>query len=470
MATTLRRELTLTSAAALVVSNMIGTGIFTTTGFLAGDLGRPLLVIGIWVVGAVVALAGCLAYAELGINLPRSGGEYAYLREAWGPGWGFLSGWVSFFAGFAAPIAAAALAFSAYLGHYFPSLSAPSSQTTYWGYLHLGNAARVSIAVIFGLAAINVVGLRVASRLQNVLTAFKLGVIGVFLIAAFTVGHGNWSHFQTATTRDSGHALGAQFAVSLIFVMFAYSGWNAASYVAEEIKDPERTLPLALLLGAGLVALLYVVLNVAFIYALPLGDMKGVLAVGEASADALFGRRIGDFFSAAMALALLSSINAMSLVGPRVSFAMGQDGCFPAGAARVHPRWGTPARAIVYQAIASAVMVLTGTFEALVYYIGFSLVLFAALAVAGLLRLRTRPQFRRLSVMNWCYPAIPGLFVAMSLWMLTWMFVVRPRESLLGSLTILCGGIFYHLRLRGSLKDPSSGMRETAVKSPSAIK
>ncbi len=305
MTAPLRRVLTVTSCAALVVSNMIGTGIFTTTGFLAGDLGRPLLVLGIWVVGGVVALAGCFAYAELGMNIPRAGGEYAYLREAWGPGWAFLSGWISFFAGFSAPIAATALAFSEYLGHYFPSLAASSAQNPHLRWLHAGNAKWVSIGVIFFFAAINILGLPLASRLQNFLTALKLGVIAVFLISAFAVGHGNWAHFQMATARTSSHGLGSQFAVSLIFVMFAYSGWNAASYVAEEIKDPQRSLPLALGLGTGLVALLYVALNVAFVYALPLGAMKGVVAVGAASSDALFGRRIGDFFSAAMAGALL---------------------------------------------------------------------------------------------------------------------------------------------------------------------
>ena len=448
MTVPLRRVLTVTNCTALVISNMIGTGIFTTTGFLAGDLGRPLPVIGIWVAGAIVALAGCFAYAELGMNIPRAGGEYAYLREAWGPGWGFLSGWISFFAGFSAPIAATALAFSAYLGHYFPALAADSAQPARWC-IHAGNAQWVSIGVIFFFALINILGLHLAARLQNFLTAVKLVVIASFLIAGFSLGRGDWSHLHMATTRSSAHGFSAQFAVSLIFVMFAYSGWNAASYVAEEIKDPQRTLPLALGLGTALVALLYVALNVAFVYALPLGAMKGVVAVGAAASDALFGGHIGNFFSAAMAGALLSSISAMSLVGPRVYFAMGRDRCFPAGAAEVHPRWGTPVKAIAYQTIASALMVLTGTFEALIYYIGFSLILFAALAVAGLLRLRGRAGFRTLRVVNWGYPAIPLLFVLVSAWMLVWTFLLRPRESLLGLATILCGAIFYRWRLRG---------------------
>ena len=462
MTAPLRRVLSVTSCAALVVSNMIGTGIFTTTGFLAGDLGRPLLVLGIWVVGGIVALAGCMAYAELGMNIPRAGGEYAYLREAWGPGWAFLSGWVSFFAGFSAPIAATAIAFSEYLGHYLPGLSRSSEQPTHLSWLHTGGAEWVSVGVIFLFAAINILGVHLAARLQILLTAVKLGVIAVFLIAAFGLGHGDWSHFQAATARTSSHGVGAQFAVSLIFVMFAYSGWNAASYVAEEIKDPQRSLPLALLLGTGMVALLYVTLNVAFVYALPLGAMKGVVAVGAASSGALFGRRIGDFFSAAMAGALLSSISAMSLVGPRVYYAMGRDGCFPGGAAQLHPRWRTPVKAIVYQAIAAGIMVLTGTFESLIYYIGFSLILFAALAVAGLLRLRRRKGFQQLRVMNWGYPAIPLLFVGVSAWMLVWTFALRPRESALGLVTIVCGAIFYHWRLRGAGRPMAGEEQEIA--------
>jgi APA family basic amino acid/polyamine antiporter len=455
----LRRVLTVTSCAALVISNMIGTGIFTTTGFLSGDLGRPLLVLGIWVVGGIVALAGCLAYAELGMNFPRAGAEYAYLREAWGPGWSFLSGWVSFFAGFSAPIAATAIAFSEYLGHYEPALARNSANGAHWGWFHFGGAEWVSVAVIFFFAAVNVLGVQLAAKLQNWLTAFKLGVIGVFLVAAFALGHGDWSHFQMATTRTSSHAVGAQFAVSLIFVMFAYSGWNAASYVAEEIKDPQRSLPLALLLGTGLVALLYLALNVAFVYALPLGAMKGVVAVGATSSDALFGSRIGNLFSAAMAGALLSSISAMSIVGPRVYYAMARDGCFPAGAAQVHSRWRTPVKAIVYQAITAGIMVLTGTFESLIYYIGFSLILFAALAVAGLLRLRRRPGFQKLRVMNWGYPAIPLLFVGVSAWMLVWTFALHTRESTLGLITIVCGAIFYHWRLRGA-RTPVAGEKQ----------
>jgi basic amino acid/polyamine antiporter, APA family len=303
--------------------------------------------------------------------------------------------------------------------------------------------------VIVFLAVVNIFGVGVAAKLQNVLTALKLAMIGAFLALAFTVGHGAWSHFGMPAARTSSHAIGAQFAVSLIFVMFAYSGWNAAAYVAEEMKAPERILPTVLLSGTGLVALLYLALNVTFIYALPLGSLKGVLPVAATAATALFGGRIGNLFAGLITVGLLATVCAMSIVGPRVYYAMARDGYFPGGAARLHEKWRTPVRAILYQAAASVAMVLTGTFEALVYYIGFTLILFAALAVAGLLRLRMRPQWRRLPAISWCYPAIPISFVAMSAWMLVWTLWSRPKESALGLLTIVCGALVYRWKLAG---------------------
>jgi APA family basic amino acid/polyamine antiporter len=430
---------------------MVGTGIFTTTGFLAGDLGRPSLVLAVWLAGAIVAVAGCLSYAELGVNFPFSGGDYVFVREAWGQGWGFLSGWISFFAGFAAPVAAGALAFSEYLGHFFPALPTASRIWVLpapFAWLHLGAGQFVALGVIVFFTLVNILGLRLAANLQTFLTALKVGVLGVFLALAFTVGHGDWSNFSLAATRTSSHSVSAQFAVSLIFVMFAYSGWNAATYVAEEMRTPERTLPAALLVGTGIVALFYLGLNVAFVYALPLESLKGVVRVGAASATALFGARIGGLFSGIMAMAVLSCVSAMVIVGPRVYYAMAQDGCFFRAAARVHPRWHTPAQAVVYQAVASGVMVLTGTFERLIYYIGFALIFFAALATAGLFRMRRRPGWKRLPMVSWGYPLVPAVFVGASLWMLTYTLFLRPTESLLGLFTMACGGVLYHWKFR----------------------
>jgi APA family basic amino acid/polyamine antiporter len=255
-------------------------------------------------------------------------------------------------------------------------------------------------------------------------------------------------NFQLDAVRTSPHSLSAQFAVSLIFVMFAYSGWNAAAYVAEEVRDVQRDLPRALVLGTLVVGVLYVALNAAFLYALPLESLKGVLPVGATTAVALFGSRAGNLFGGVMALSILSCVSAMCIVGPRVYYAMAQDRCFPAGAARVHPAWGTPVGAIVYQALATVVMILTGSFESLIYYIGFTLILASALAVAGLLRLRRRPGWSRLPAVSWCYPAIPVTFLLASLWMLLWTIAARPRDCALGLLTVACGGLFYRLTIR----------------------
>ncbi|MBI4167268.1 MAG: amino acid permease [Acidobacteria bacterium] len=444
----LRKELTLIAATALVVSNMIGTGIFTTTGFLAGDLGRPSLVLGIWLVGAVMVLAGCLSYAELGINFPHSGGEYVYLREAWGPAWGFMTGCVSFLAGFSAPVALSAMGFAEYLSTFYPALRVSQEGPKVLGILHITPGPLLAIALIVGFAFINILGVSLAGRLQSTLTVMTLVVLALFLVLAFAIGDGHWQNLALETARASRHSIPAQFAASLVFVMFAYSGWNAAAYVAEELKDPERALPLALLGGAGLVALLYFALNVAFIYALPLASLKGVVPVGATAARALFGDRVGGFFVIVMALALFGCISAMSLVGPRVTFAMARDGAFFESAARLHPRWHTPVLAILFQSAGASVLVLTGTFKALIAYVGFALVLFASLATAGLFRLRKRPGWKRTAAVNWWYPLVPMLFLLSTTWMLIFSLTLYPKESALGLLTIALGGVIYHLKYR----------------------
>jgi len=452
----LRKELTLTAATALVVSNMIGTGIFTTTGFLAGDLGRPSLVLAIWVVGALIVLTGSLSFAELGINFPRSGGEYVYLREAWGPAWGFMSGWVSFVAGFSGPVALSALGFSEYLSTFFPALRVSQEGPKVLGLLNITPGTLLAVALISAFALVNIFGLTLAARLQSTLTITTLGVLAFFLILAFTVGDGHWDNLGLETARTSMHSLPAQFAASLVFVMFAYSGWNAAAYVAEEMKDPQRILPRALVGGASIVALFYVALNVAFLYALPLSSLKGVVAVGATAAQALFGSFVGGFFVIVMALALFGCVSAMSLVGPRVSFAMARDKAFLAAAARIHPRWQTPVTAILCQSGLACALVLTGQFRALINFVGFALVLFVSLAAAGLLRLRKRPRWKRTAAIDWCYPAIPLLFILSTAWVLIFSLTLNPRESALGLVMIALGGLMYHFMFRKSTNASAS--------------
>ncbi len=446
------RQLGTLSATALVVSNMIGVGIFTTTGFLAGDLGDPWVVIGIWIVGGVLALAGALCYAELGVNFPRSGGEYVYLSEAWGAAWGFIDGWVSFFAGFSAPIAAAALAISAYLAFFFPALStdAPAGFVIPLGIAQLsfGGAQLTATAIVVVFTIANLAGVSRVAALQNALTATKLIVIAAFLLLGFTVGQGDWGHFSQMAGRTSSSPIAAQFAISLIFVFYGYSGWNAAVYVAEEIRDPERTLPKALVLGTLFVSALYVGLNVLYIYAAPLEELKGVDAVGGKAAASLFGQRAGGFFSAAMALSLLATVNAMSMIGPRVYYAMARNGAFFSAAAKVHPRWQSPWVAVLAQGVCCCVLILTGTFRSLANYIGFMLFLFSALSVLAVFKFRRRTGWKRSPWVDIGYPVIPLAYVAMNAWVVFYFAQDNWKEALWGLVTVLGALLAYYLSRR----------------------
>jgi APA family basic amino acid/polyamine antiporter len=451
----LLRQLGLFSATALVVSNMIGTGIFTGTGFLAGDLGSPKLVLSIWVVGGIVAFLGAACYSELGINFPSSGGEYVYLTRAFGPTWGFMTGWASFFAGFSAPIAAAALAFSEYLGHFFPALSQENAPVIAgsgeWA-IRVGGAQAVACGLVAVFTVLNILGVQRVARVQNVLTGAKVLVLLAFIVLGFTLGDGNTSNFAQTAARSTATPLVAQFALSLVFVFVAYSGWNAATYVAEELRQPARTLPLALGIGTVLVTALYLALNFVFIYAAPLEELKGNQAVGALAASRLFGPEIAGIFSGLMALSLMSTVNAMITVGPRVYYAMAGNGAFPAVAGKVHPRFHTPVAAIVAQGVCTMLMTLT-PFLQLIQYIGITLTFFAAMSVASLFIFRRRPGWQKLRVVSFAYPLFPVLFILVGIWITYQGIVLKPYIALATGLTLATGALVYHLRLRSRTPD-----------------
>ena len=430
---------------------MVGQGIFTSTGFLAADLGSAKLILLIWVVGGICALAGAFCYSELGVNFPSSGGEYVYLTEAYGPSWGFMTGWISFFAGFSAPIAVAALAFADYLGYFTPGTRQSNAQITLgsgaWAW-HFGGAQLVACLLIAVFTTLNLFGVQRVARVQNLLTGLKVTVICAFLVLAFTVGDGNWTHFGQHAVRETTRPLPAQFAISLYWIYVAYSGWNAATYVAEELRQPAKTLPLALAAGTGLVAVLFVALNIAFIYAVPLEQMKGVVAVGSLAALRLFGPGIAGLFSALMALGLMSTVNAEVTVGPRVYYAMAKNRAFFPSAARVHSRWHTPVYAIVAQGVCAAVMTFA-PFRDLIGYIGFLLNFFAVMSVASLLYFRRREGWRKLRVVSFAYPIIPVLFIAVGLWMTFQGILQQPFIALAAALTIATGALFYRFRIYG---------------------
>ena len=441
----LQRRLGLWSATALVVSNMVGTGIFTSTGFMAGDLGSAGVILLAWTVGAAFAFCGALSYSELAVNHPQSGGEYVYLTKAYGPSWGFMSGWVSFFAGFSAPIAAAALAFAGYLAHFFPALDSSKPMFTVGSgnlAFNVGGAQLTACALIGIFTLLNCLRVETVAKVQNALTSLKVVVVLSFILLGLAIGSGSWNHFGAVAVRTSTTPLPAQFLVSLLWVMVGYSGWNAATYVAEEIRDPERTLPRALAIGAGLVAVLYLGLNVTFIYATPLESMKGVLGVGAQAASNLFGTGIAGVFSALMAVAIMSTVNAMVTAGPRVYYAMAKNRAFPGFARRLSPRSCTPVQSVLAQSACAILMTFT-SFPQLVIFIGFTLTLFTMLAVASVFLFRRRTGWQRLGSVSFAYPLIPLAYTLLGLGMTGYGLWWQPVPSIASLGMIGAGALVY---------------------------
>jgi APA family basic amino acid/polyamine antiporter len=429
------------TAAAVVAGNMIGAGIFTTSGFIARDTGSARAMLALWIAGGIVALIGALAYAELGAAMPEAGGEYVYLREAYGPVAGYLSGWTSFFAGFSGAIAAALLAFAGYLVQVLPALALFDQQL-------------VAIATLWILAGIHLAGARRSGRLQNLLTGATVIAIAGLVCAGFAVGHGSFLHFSSAAPAHGSAA------VALIFVLYAYSGWNGAAYLAGEIIDPARGLPRALIAGTGGVIALYVALNALYVWALPISAMSGVLAVGGKAAATLFGPRATTMVAALIALAILSSASAMMMAGPRVYFAMARDGVFPEIFASARDRSG-PAASIVLQATWTTALILVfGVFERVVLYAGFAITLFSTATVAAVVVLRLRKgaaQHRPFLMPG--YPWLAIGYVAVSAWVAVYVAISSPVEAAWGVVTAVGGLPVYWLMRRGRVTRSPARLR-----------
>lgn len=422
----LRRHLATGTATSIVVANMIGTGIFTTTGLMVARLESGWLVMLCWLFGGLLALCGALSYAELAVSMPRAGGEYVYLREIYGPLPAFLTGWTSFFVGFSAPIAATGTAFAAYLSAAGILPHTPLAE----------KAAAIGILLIF--TAIHYCGVRLGARVQNLLTGLKLALLAGLVAAGLASGRGNWVYLKSSSAFWA-PGRWSQLGIALLWVMFAYSGWNASAYVAEEVERPARTLPRSLLVGTLVVMAAYLALNLLFFVAAPLAELSGVVAVGEVATRNLFGPRASTGLAALLSLALLSSLSAYVLIGPRVYYAMARDGFFFRFAARIHPRFGTPGLSILAQSLCAALMILTGTFEQLLTYIGFALGIFPWMAVAGVILLRRREPARERPYRVWGYPLVPVFYLAAMAWILAVAFVNRPGPSLLALATVAAG-------------------------------
>jgi APA family basic amino acid/polyamine antiporter len=431
------RPLGAAHGAALVVASMVGTGVFTTTGMLLQSLGSPLLVLAVWAVAGVLALCGAAVYAELGTMMPRAGGEYVYLSRAFHPAVGFLSGWIGLLVGFAAPTAAGALAFGRYVHAIAPALPQ--------------QGAALALIVVVTLA--HMADVRMGARLQTALTGLVLALIAVFIVGAVASGRGDWSHLTMGVVGGAGASGGGAaapvatagaLAVGLVYVSYAYFGWNAAAYVAGELRDPGRSLPRALVAGTGLVTALYVALNLVFLWAAPPSALAGQVEVAHVAAGALFGPRGATLLSSLVALGLAGSVSAFIMSGPRITVAMAQDGLFFRALGRTGAR-GAPSGAVALQGVLALVAAVTATFDRILMYVGFTLTISAGATVlaAFVLRRREPDAHRPHRALGW--PATGILFLASALFMTAFAVHERPKESAAGLLTLALGGVAYGL-------------------------
>ena len=428
----LTRTLSVFSSTNIVVANMIGAGIFTTSGLLLAELHSPTLMILLWVVGGVLAFCGALSYSELGAAMPEAGGEYVYLSRLYHPIWGFLSGWVSFFVGFSAPLAASALGLSEYLALAFPELLGGSHTVLL--------KRSLAIVVIAALTLVHLRGLEFGARVQNALTIGKVVLIAGFILIGFALGRGNLGHLALGESLSLGPGGWKTIGLSLMWIMFGYSGWNASAYLGSEIRHPERNLPRSLLAGTLVVMLLYFGLNLLFVYAVAPQEMSGVIAVGGLTAARLFGTSAEILVSVLIAFALLSSLSALIIIGPRVYYAMARDGYFFPFAADVHPLRRVPTKSILLQCSIAVVMVLSGTFDQILTYMGFCLGIFPILAVLGVMKLRrSGAGAYRMPA----YPLAPIVFVGVSVLILILAYVERPTESSIALATVALGVPFF---------------------------
>lgn len=412
------------TAISLVIANMIGTGVFTSLGFQLFDIHSVFSILLLWLLGGIISFCGALVYCELGVAIPRSGGEYAYLTRLIHPSVGFLSGWVSSTVGFAAPVALASMALGSYVNKIFPQV----------------NITFCALVVVGAITVIHATNLKAGSSFQKVLTFLKVFVIVGFIVAGFcyTPSH------QISVLPESfsvAEVLSPAFWVSLIYVSYAYSGWNAASYLAGDMENPQKNLPRALLIGTLIVTVIYVTLNFIFLYSAPAAELVGVLEVGHVSAMHIFGAVVGQFMSLIIAFLLVSSISAMIMAGPRIIKSMGEDLGILNVLSRTN-RNNVPYMAVIVQSAITVVLILSARFEQVLTFVGFSLSIFTFLTVFSVFILRARklssPAYR-----TWGYPVTPVIFLALNAFILYTVFREKPAESLLGLLNVAFGGLVY---------------------------
>ncbi len=421
------KKISAVTATNLVVANMVGTGVFTSLGFQVAGITSDFALIALWVVGGIISLCGALSYAELAAALPRSGGEYHYLSRIFHPSVGFLAGWISAIVGFPAPIALAGIAFGEYFKVFLPGVSPIAT----------------SLIVIWTITLIHLFGIRAEEMFQNVSTFLKLGLILVLIAAGFLVG--NPQHLDLTPAPDAlGVFASGPFAVSLVYVMYAYSGWNAATYITEEVKNAAKNVPWALLIGTVVVTLLYLLLNYVFLLTTPKPVLSGKLEVGLLAGEAVFGPIGGKIVSALISVGLIATISAMAWIGPRITKRMAEDLPKLRILGKTSAK-GTPYAATILQLAIITILVTSGTFQTVLIYTQFSLLLCSFLTVLGLIVLRIREPRLERPYKVWGYPVTPIVFLAVTLHMMIYVIHDKPTESLLGLITVVAGLIVYFL-------------------------
>jgi APA family basic amino acid/polyamine antiporter len=451
------RRLGLVDTAFLVIGAVVGSGIFMTPGIIAGDLRSPGLLLAVWLAGGLVTLCGALSFAELGAMFPQAGGQYIYIREAYGHASAFLFGWAFFGFIMCGGLAALAVAFAEFLGSFVPVLGTEQVlfRTGLFGLSYSLSAGQlVAAAAIVLLTLVNSFGIRSGATVQNALTVVRLGTVaGLVGLGVLFGAKSGGSNFEALFPAGQAGLAGLKsFGLALVAVFWTYDGWYSVNCTAEEIRDPGRTIPRGLALGVLSVTAIYVLVNLVYLLALPIADLAGVVRVGEKAAAALFGGG-SALFSALVTVSIFGCLNANILFGPRVFYAMGRDGAFFRVMGRLGRRSHVPNAALWGQAAWSCVLCLSGTYESLYEYMVFALLVFFAATGAAVLVLRRRAAAVPRPYRTWGYPVVPLVFVVMCLAVFLNMIVSEPGKSLAG-LGLLAAGVPVYLVWRRRGKDP----------------
>jgi APA family basic amino acid/polyamine antiporter len=452
----LARKLGLFDSTMVIVGIIIGSGIFLTSGIMAKSIPSSGLILLAWFVGGLLTLAGALTYAELGAAMPEAGGQYVYLREAYGSMAGFLFGWILFLVYMTGGIAGLALAFAEYVGYFIPSLGTgkiivdlhvPLLQSSFHYTISAGQL--VGVAVIVILSIFNFLGVGLGKLIQNVFTVIKIGILVGIITLGFAIGKGTPPDLSINQTGMNFSSILIGFGVSLVAVAWAFDGWNNVNFVAGEIKNPKRNLPRALIIGTLGVTFLYVLVNYVYLYALPIQETVGVVRIAEKATGALFGASTGALISALVIISVFGALNGSILVGPRVYYAMAKDGLFFRKVAHVHPRFRTPGFSILIQAIWASFLTLLGTFEQLFTFTMFIGIFFWIAATAAVFTLRKKHPDLPRPYKTWGYPVIPAIFIIAATGILLNTLIEKPVEALAGLLlTVLGIPAYYYWKLR----------------------